>query len=128
MAVSQPFSQVLYPAGTTFSHTTNSGVTTGQDIDTSGCQYLTVYNKATNVNSTGSIIVTVQGKDAASGDYYTLLAGASIASATTQRLKVGPQITAATNIAQDYLPRTIRLIITASSADVVGSVGIEVTG
>lgn len=127
MSVVQPFSLSVFPAGTVFSHTVNSGVTTSADIETTGCANLSAYTKVTNANS-GSIVVTLQGKDPVSGDYYTLLAGSSISSATIQRNKVTPTIAASANVAaQDVVPHIIRLSVACSTADVTGSVGIELT-
>jgi hypothetical protein len=102
--------------------TVNSG-----DIDTTGCNNLNVYTKVTVPNG-GSIVVTIQGKDVNSGDYYTILSGTSISTATNQRLKVGPTIAASANaIAQDYLPKTIRISVVVSTAAVTFSVGLSLT-
>lgn len=85
----------------------------------------------TNHNSRGLIIVidvtvapgvdtvtfTLQGKDPASGKYFTVLASAAIVAVSTVILRVGPGLTAAANlVANDILPRTWRLITTHSAA------------
>lgn len=59
------------------------------------------------------LIVTVKGKDAASGKGYTLLTSAELTSGTTV-LKVGPELTAGTNIAKDYLPYQFYVDVTLS--------------
>lgn len=84
----------------------------------------------TNQNARGIIIVldvtvapgvdtvtfTLQGKDPASGKYYTVLASAAIVAVSTVVLRVGPGLTAAANaVANDILPRTWRLITTHSA-------------
>lgn len=103
------------------------GTVVSEDIDTQGCSFLRLYTKVTVPNG-GSIVVTIQGKDAASGDYYTLLAGASISTATTQTLKVGPLLAAVSNVtALDYLPKTIRVSVAVSTAAVTFSVGASLT-
>ena len=67
---------------------------------------------------TGSVTLTIQGKDEASGKYYTILAGAAVTTNSTNVYKVYPGITAAANAsASDVLPRTFRIIVTANNAN-----------
>lgn len=67
---------------------------------------------------TGDVTVTIEGKDSASGKYYTILAGTNITSNSTNRYRVGPNLAAATNsVAQDYLPRVFRIVVTANNAN-----------
>lgn len=57
-----------------------------------------------------TLVVTIQGKDALSGKYYTVLASASITAVGTTVLRVGPGLTAAANtVANDIMPRTWRI-------------------
>lgn len=64
-----------------------------------------------------TLTVTVEGKDPASGKYYTLLQSAALALATTV-LKVFPGATPAANLAaNDILPRTWRVIVTPSDGN-----------
>lgn len=102
--------------------------TTG-DIDTGGSQFLNVVLDMTVVG-TGSVTLTINGKDPASGKYYLILAGAAVITNSTNRYKVGPAVTASANaIAQDYLPDTIQLVVTANNANTATySVGYSVTG
>lgn len=73
---------------------------------------------ATAVTLTPSITVTIQGKDALSGKYYTILAAAAITTVSTVVLKVYPGLTAAANlVASDVLPRTWRVSVVAGDAD-----------
>ena len=72
----------------------------------------------TTVIGTGSATVTIQGKDIASGKYYTLLAGAAVTTNTTTVYTVYPGVAASANVAaSDILPRTWRAIATANNAN-----------
>lgn len=70
-----------------------------------------VVNVTSITGTTPSLTVTIQGKDAASGAYYTLLASAAITAAGTTVLTVYPGQTASANVsANDVLPRTWRVL------------------
>ncbi|MBA3830089.1 MAG: hypothetical protein H0X33_14200 [Taibaiella sp.] len=70
------------------------------------------------VVGTGSVTVTINGKDAASGKYILLLAGAAVTTNSTNVYKVGEALAAVANlIAQDYLPRIIQIVVTANNAN-----------
>ena len=72
----------------------------------------------TTAIGTGSVTVTIQGKDAASGQYYTLLAGAAVTTNTTNVYSLYPGLTAAANTtANDVLPHTWRVTVTANNAN-----------
>jgi len=61
--------------------------------------------------STPTLTVTIQGKDTASGKYYTILASAALSAVATTVLTVYPGLTAAANVtANDVLPKTFRVI------------------
>lgn len=67
---------------------------------------------------TGSVTLTIQGKDAASGKYYTLLAGAAVITNVTNVYEVYPGIAAVANAAANAtLPRTWRILVTANNAN-----------
>jgi len=67
---------------------------------------------------TGSVTLTIQGKDAASGKYYPLLAGAAVTTNSTNVYTVYPGAPAAANVsANDSLPRVWRVITTANNAN-----------
>lgn len=71
----------------------------------------------TNVG-TGSVTLTIQGKDAASGKYYTLLAGAAVTTISTNVYEVYPGITATVNAsASASLPRIWRVLVTVNNAN-----------
>lgn len=124
MAVNQATDQTPVASGLYGVGTQNS-----PDIDTTGCAFLNVIVDITAVGSSGTLVVTIQGKDSASGKYYDILVSASLAANATTRLKVGPTITAANNtIAQDYLPKTIRLKQVIGTAGSTYSIGVSLTG
>lgn len=68
---------------------------------------------------TGSITLTVQGKDA-NGIYYTLLTGAAITTTSTNQYEVfpGSPVTANATV-NSFLPRTYRTVVTANNANSV---------
>lgn len=92
--------------------TTNSG-----DITNYNGTGIHVVLDVTNAG-TGSITLTIQGKDALSGQYYTLLAGAAVTTVSTNVYKVFPGSTVTANVsANDICPRTIRILVTHNNAN-----------
>lgn len=90
---------------------------TGSDIQNPLGNALVVVLDMTTVG-TGSVTVTIEGKDTASGKYYTLLTGAAVTTNSTNRYRVGPTLAASANaIAQDYLPPVFRITVTANNAN-----------
>jgi hypothetical protein len=81
------------------------------------------------VVGTGSVTLTIQGKDVASGKYYTLLAGAAVTTNSTNVYEVCLGTTVAANAsASRALPRTWRVITTANNANATTyTVGASVT-
>lgn len=82
----------------------------------------------TAVTSSPSMVVTIRGKDVASGQYYTLLASAAITGAGFTLMTVYPGIAASANVAaDDILPGTwnIEAVITGSGT-VTGTIGASV--
>jgi hypothetical protein len=81
------------------------------------------------VVGTGSVTLTIQGKDTASGKYYTLLAGVAVTTNSTNVYEVCPGVTVAANAATSRaLPRTWRVITTANNANAATyTVGASVT-
>lgn len=91
---------------------------TSADIPTGGA--MSTLNVVLDVTSagTGSVTVTINGKDSASGKYYLILSGAAVVTNSTNRYKVGPTIAASANaIAQDYMPKYIQIVVTANNAN-----------
>lgn len=67
---------------------------------------------------TGNVTLTIQGKDTASGKYYTLLAGAAVTTNVTNTYTVYPGITATANVsASNIVPRVWRIQVTANNAN-----------
>lgn len=91
----------------------------GTDQNGRGARYLHVVIDVTVVpGSAPSLVVTIQAKDPASGKYYTILASAALVGVGTTILRVGPALTAATNlVANDIIPRIWRVIVTAGNAN-----------
>lgn len=76
--------------------------------------------------TTPTLTVTLQGKDVASGKYYTILASAAISAVGTTVLSVRPGLTAAANqVANDFLPRTWRVsyAIAGTTPSVTATIG-----
>lgn len=70
------------------------------------------------VIGTGSVTLSIDGKDTVSGKYYNILTGAAITTNSTNRYRVGELLAAVANsVAQDYLPRIIRITVTANNAN-----------
>lgn len=79
--------------------------------------------------TTPTLTVTIQGKDTASGKYYTILASAALSSVSTTVLTVFPGITASANVAaNDILPRTWRVsaVIGGTTPAVTATIGASV--
>lgn len=90
---------------------------TSADIVNYNFKKLTVVLDMTVVG-TGSVTVSINGKDSASGKYYNILTGAAITTNSTNRYRVGENLAAVANsIAQDYLPRVIQIVVTANNAN-----------
>lgn len=115
--------------GTALASAARTTTQTLPDIDTTGCKFLNVVLDMTAAG-TGSVTLSINGKDPASGKYYTILNGAAVTTNTTNRYRVGPTVTASANsIAQDYLPKTIQLVVTANNANsATYSLGYSITG
>jgi hypothetical protein len=118
-----------YSEGTALASASRTTTQTVSDIDTHGAQYLNVVLDMTTVG-TGSVTLSINGKDPASGKYFTILAGSAVTTNSTNRYKVGPSVAASANaIAQDYLPATIQLVVTANNSNAATySLGYSLTG
>jgi hypothetical protein len=86
------------------------------DLSNGAFRGIKVVFDVTAVVAVGSVTITIQGKDQASGKYYTLLAGAAVTTATTNVYTVYPGLPATANVsANDVLPKTFRILATFNS-------------
>lgn len=78
---------------------------------------------------TGTVTVTIYGKDGTSGAYYTLLASTALNSAGQTILTVGPGLTQSNNsVANDYLPFLWRVGAAVATGPASGTVGCSTIG
>lgn len=85
-----------------------------------------VVNISAISGTSAALQVTIQGKDMASGNYYTLLQSASLTATGLTTLTVYPGIAAASNTAADAsLPQNWRVSfsISGTSPSVTGTIG-----
>jgi hypothetical protein len=76
---------------------------------------------------TGTLTVTIQGKDPGSGKYYTILASTALAAVATTTLTVYPGIAASANVAaSDVLPSTWRVQAVVGTNNVTATIGATV--
>lgn len=74
--------------------------------------------KVTAVSATPSVVPTIEGYDATSDSWYTVLAGSAITATGTTVLKVYPGIAVQANAcASDILPQIWRLSMTHGDSD-----------
>lgn len=72
----------------------------------------------TSAIGTGDITLTIQEKNPTSGAYTTLLAGTNVTTNTTNTYTVFPGSAVSANVsANNYLPRTWRVVVTANNAN-----------
>jgi len=99
---------------------TASGVTTtqtGADQTNYNGRGVKVVLDMTSVG-TGNVTLSIQGKDATSSKYFTMLTGAAVSTNSTNVYTVYPGVTVAANAAvSDILPRTWRVVVTANNAN-----------
>lgn len=100
--------------GAVISHSAASAGVNGSDIANSSAKGVKVVVDVTALTGTSpTLTVTIQGKDTASGKYFTLLASSALSATGTTVLTVYPGLTAAANSkADDILPDTFRVIST----------------
>lgn len=75
---------------------------------------------STTAIGTGSVTVVIEGKDRASGTYWTILSGAAVITNTVNRYWVFPGATVTANVsANDTLPEIYRVRLVANNANAV---------
>ena len=90
---------------------------TSADITTFNLGAISVFLNMTVVG-TGSVTLTINGKDPASGVYYNILTGAAVVTNVGNLYRVMPGIPAVANKdVNAYLPRIIQLVVTANNAN-----------
>jgi hypothetical protein len=107
--------QVLESASQTYTGVTTTQ--TGPDLVNKRCRGVRVVLDTTAIG-TGSITLSIEGKDRASGKYYTLLSGAAVVTNVTNKYTVAPDIPAVANVsARDVLPELWRWKVTAGNSN-----------
>lgn len=61
-----------------------------------------------------NLVASVKGKDPTSGKSYTILTSPTINATGTTVMKIGPELTAGTNVAKDYIPYIFHVDVTQS--------------
>lgn len=97
---------------TMITHTAASAGVNGGDMDGSNSKGVIVFVNITAITGTSpTLTVTLQGKSASSGVYYTILASAALNTTGLTVLKAYPGLTAAANtVANDIVPASWRVI------------------
>lgn len=96
------------------SRTTTQNVTF-TNYNSKGCH---VVLDMTDVTAGPSVTLSIEGQDSVSAKFYTILAGAAVTTVSTNVYKVHPALTAAANaVANDILPRSCRITVTANNAN-----------
>lgn len=109
--------QVTQDLGAVITAAAATTTQTGPDMANTSHRGVKVVLDMTTVG-TGSVTLTIQGKDNASGKYYTLLAGAAVITNSTNVYTVYPSLPATANVsANDVLPKTFRILVTANNAN-----------
>lgn len=88
-----------------------------EDFRNDAASGVSVILDITAVPGTDTVTLTIQGKDPASGKYYTILAGAAQSGTGTTKMDVYPGLVVAANLAANaVLPSVWRISMTHSAA------------
>lgn len=94
---------------------------TSRDIFNPGFKFLDVVLDVTSAG-TGSVTVTINYKDVASGKYILLLSGAAVTTISTNAYQVGPYMTSTANVkAARGLPDVLQIVLTANNGNTLTS-------
>lgn len=106
------YAQRVTPAAAYITQTAASAGVNGADLQNYEARGVKVVINISAITGTGpTYTVTIQGKDVASGQYYTLLASAALNATGTTVLTVFPGAPASANVsANDALPANWRII------------------
>ena len=107
-----PASATIADTAALLTYTAAAAGTNGADQTNSNARGIKLVIDITALTGVSpTLIVTLQGKDAASGKYYTILASAALAAVATTTLEVYPGIATAANVTAGVtLPRVWRVI------------------
>lgn len=110
--------QSLLPLNSTvFASAAQTTTQTQADQTNIGARGIIVVLDMTAVG-TGSVTLEIDGKDPASGKYYSMLTGAAVVTNVTNVYRVYPGLTTAANAtASDVLPKTWRVKVVANNAN-----------
>lgn len=90
---------------------------TSRDIANPGYHWIDVVMDTT-VFGTGSVTLTINFKDPASGKYVLLLSGAAVVSVVTNTYTVGPTAASSANVSiPRNLPDVLQIVCTANNAN-----------
>lgn len=103
-----------FATGAIITHTAAAAGVTGPDIDGDNYTGVLIFVDITALTgTTPTMTVTVEGKSASSGKYYTILASAALNAVGLTVLRIYPALTAAANLtANDIIPSTFRVSTT----------------
>ena len=105
-------------AGTALASAARTATVSSLDILNDLAGGVHVVLDVTAVVDTPSVVLKIEAKDPASGEYYTLLAGAAVTTVSTNIYKVYPGLTASVNaIVSDVVPKTFRVTLTHADTD-----------
>lgn len=121
-----------FDTGALITHSAASAGVNGADQNNMGARGIKLVVDITAITGTSpTLTVTLQGKDTASGKYYTILASAALSAVATTVLEVFPGAAVSANVsANSQLPRTWRVITTigGTGPSVTATVGASVIG
>jgi hypothetical protein len=99
-----------------------SNQTSGDQTNSNGKGLLLFIKTGAFGSGASGIVATIQGKDPVSGQVYTILASAALTASSFTVLRVYPNLTTAANlVANDILPRTWNVTLTATAWGTGGS-------
>src|SRR5574340_1113816 len=118
---------VLLNGATPFNDAAAAGTYLSADIPNLSHAGLMVYINITALTGTGpQLVVTIQGKDPVSGQYFTLLASAALTATGFTRLLIYPGVAATANFSDnDVLPPTWRIqaVVSGTTPTVTATIG-----
>lgn len=104
--------EVVYPSAA------RTATPTAITIKPGWAEGLHVIIDVTAVTATPSVVCTVDALDGVSGKYYTLLTAAAVTATGTTQLSIGRGLTNTANVvANDFIPKQLRVTMTHADAD-----------